>query len=111
MTPRFGAAIAAGVLAVGILVGAAGTIVVRDATSPGLADHMRGMTAAADSMGHMAGMLSTMGGGHRAEMSSMMSMMGAGSSMMPDASMDPWASTSPEDHLQHHASPSPAATR
>jgi hypothetical protein len=48
-----------------------------------------------------------------AEMSSsMMSMMGGdGSSMMPKASMAPNASTSPEDHLEHHASPSPAATR
>jgi hypothetical protein len=109
MTTRIGAAIAAGSLAVGILVGAAGTIVARDATTTDLADHMRGLTASAGSMGHMAGMMSMMDGSHMAGMMSMMD--GAGSSMMPNASMAPDASTSPEDHVEHHASPSPAATR
>ena len=44
MTTRIGAAFAAGFLAIGILIGAAGTIVLRDATTTDLADHMRDMT-------------------------------------------------------------------
>ena len=96
MTTRIGAAIAAGSLAVGILVGAAGTIVVRDATTTDLADHMRDMSASAGSMGSMAEMMSMMGGG---DMAGMMSMMG------PNASM------TPGDHGSHHATPSPEATR
>ena len=90
MTTRIGAAVAAGFLAVGILVGAAGTIVVRDATTTDFADHMRGMSASAGSMGSMAGM---------------MSMMGSGSPMSPDAWM------TPGEHESHHAIPSPDATR
>ncbi len=102
MTTRVGAAVAAGFLAVGILVGAAGTIVVRDATTTDLADHMRDMSASAGSMGSMAGMMSMMGAG---DMARMMSMMGAGLPMSPDASM------TPGDHESHHATPSPDATR
>ena len=90
MTTRIGAAIAAGFLAVGILVGAAGTIVVRDATTTDFADHMRDMSASAGSMGSMAGM---------------MSMMGSGSPMGSDAWM------TPGEHESHHAIPSPEATR
>ncbi len=102
MTTRIGAAVAACFLALGILVGAAGTIVVRDATSTDIADHMRDMTASAGSMGSMAGMMSMMGGG---DMAGMMSMMGSGSPMSPDASM------TPGEHGSHHAMPSPAVTR
>jgi hypothetical protein len=98
MTTRIGAAIAAGFLALGILVGAAGTIVVRDATSTDMGDHMRDMSASAGSMGNMAGMMSMMGG-------DMSGMMGGGSPMGPDASM------SPGEHESHHATPSPEATR
>jgi len=92
MTTRIGAAIAAGFLAVGVLLGAAGTVVVRDGTTTDMTDHMRSMsgTMSAGSMGNMAGMMSMMGGA---------SMMG------PNASM------SPGDHESHHASRSPAATR
>ena len=109
MTTRISAAIAAGFLAFGILVGAAGTIIARDATTTDLAEQMGGMTASASSMGSTGGMMSMMDGG---DMARMMSMMGAGgSSMMPKASTAPDASTSPQDHLEHHASPSPAATR
>jgi hypothetical protein len=121
MTTKSVAPIAAGFLALGILVGAAGTIVVRDATTTDFADQMRGMTASAGSMGSMGGMTSMMAGGDMAGMMSMMgdghlaempSMMGdAGSPMMPDASTAPDVSTSPEDHREHHTSPSPAATR
>jgi hypothetical protein len=98
MTPRIGAAVAAGFLAVGILVGAAGTIVVRDATTTDLADHMRDMTASAGSMGSMAVMMSMMGAGDMA------GMMG-GSGMGPI----PWMT--PGDHWSHHATPSPETTR
>jgi hypothetical protein len=97
MTTRIGAAIAAGFLAIGILVGAAGTIVVRDATTTDLADHMRAMSASAGFMGSMAGMMSMMGG----DMSGMM----GGSPMGPNASL------TPGDHESHHAGPSPEAAR
>lgn len=40
MTTRITAAMAAGMLTIGILVGAAGTIVVRDAAGPDPAGHM-----------------------------------------------------------------------
>ena len=92
MTTRIGAAVAAGFLAIGILVGAAGTIVVRDATTPEFDAHMGGM----------AGMMSMMGAG---DVAGMMSMMGAGFPMPPDGSMEPG------EHESHHAMPSPAATR
>lgn len=88
MTTTTRAAAAAGLLAIGILVGAAGTIVARDATST---DHMR----------DLSGMMSMMGAG---DMSGMMSMMG-GSAMGPKASM------TRGDHESHHATPSPEATR
>jgi hypothetical protein len=79
MTTRLAAAVAAGTLAVGILVGAAGTVLVHDATRP---------TMGMGDMAQMHQMMSGMGG-------SMMdgSMMGA-----PDASMDP------AEHESHHRS-------
>jgi hypothetical protein len=83
MTTRIGAAIAAGFLAIGILVGAAGTIVFRDATGFGPAS---GRSAMPDVAG-------------------MMSMMGTGWWMGPDASM------SPSQHASHHTAPSPETTR
>ena len=86
MTRKMTGLIAAGSLAIGIAVGAAGTTVARDDAAPDMADHMRGMA-------------------------SMMSMMGAGSPMTPNASMAPDASMSPQDHGSHHASPSPAGSR
>jgi hypothetical protein len=110
MTTRISAAIAAGFLAIGILVGTAGTIVVRDATTTDLVDHMRGMTASAGSMGGMAGMMSKMGGGDMAEMMSMMSADGM-AGMMGGSPMGPNASIAPGDHESHHATPSPEATR
>ena len=74
MTTKLAAAFAAGALAVGILVGAAGTVVVHDAARPALA------------MGDMA------------QMHEMMS--GMDGSMM-DGSM-PSASMDPADHAAHH---------
>ena len=98
MTTRIGAAIAVGFLVLGILVGAAGTIVVRDVTTTDLADHMRYMSASAGAMGNMAGMMSMMGA------DAMAGMMG-GSLMGPNASM------TPGDHGSHHATPSAEPTR
>lgn len=98
MTPRLVGGIAVGMLAVGILTGAAGAIVVRDATSPDadiaavMASHMGG-----------AGMGSMMSG-------SMMSgsMMGPGSSFGPEMMGGPAASTMPGSlHDQHHPAASP----
>lgn len=100
MTPRIGAAIAAGVLAAGTLVGAAGTIVVRDATTPDLAGHMHDLSA----------MRSMMGSGGVAGMMGSGGMMG-GSPMGPGASMAPDASMTPGEHDPHHASASPEAMR
>jgi hypothetical protein len=95
MTTRIGAAIAAGFLAIGILVGAAGTIVIGDAADPDHMSDMAGMMANGD----RAGMMSMMGDGH------MDAMMGAGSPMSPGASM------SPDEHGSHHVTASPEATR
>ena len=92
MTPRLVGGIAVGMLSVGILTGAAGAIVVRDATSPN-ADPATVMAS------HMAG----------AGMGSMMSgsMMAPGSSFGPEMMNGPAASSMPGDlHDQHH----PAAT-
>jgi hypothetical protein len=125
MTRKMTGLIAAGSLAIGIVLGGAGGIVARDNATPDMADHMQGMTSmmsmmgagSRDGMGSMMGaesvdgMSSMMGADHMADMASMMSMMGAGSPMTPNASMAPDASMSPEDHRSHHASPSPAATR
>jgi hypothetical protein len=77
-TTRIAATIAAGFLAVGILVGAAGTLILRDAGAPVIADHTGGMS----------GMMAMMGGG---------SMMGTGSMMGPDSSL------LAEEHRAHHA--------
>ena len=77
MTTKTTGVIAAGFLAIGMVVGAAGTIVARDDAAPHMAGDMRGM-------------------------SSMMSMMGGHTPMRPDASMWPddhgshHASPSPE---------------
>lgn len=95
MTTKSTGVIAAGFLAIGIVVGTAGTIVARDDAAPDMAGHRRG---------------SLMGGGSMDGIS-MMSMMGGGSPMRPSTSMGPDASMSPEDHESHHMSPSPAATR
>jgi len=96
--------IAAGFLAMGILVGAAGTFVVRDATTGDLVGNM-----AADMGGHMTADMGSM-----MSMMSMMSgsMMGQNGSIGPGM-MAPGSSTppmDPSDHDSHHALPSPQAT-
>ena len=97
MTRKMTGLIAAGSLAIGIAVGAAGTTVARDDAAPDMADHMRGMASMMSMMGAGAtdGMGSMMGADHMADM----------------ASMEPGASMSPDDHASHHASPSPEPTR
>jgi hypothetical protein len=74
MTKRLAGVVAAGVLAVGILVGAAGTVLVHDATGP--------MMDAGD-MGDMG------------DMHQMMELMG-------DSEM-PMEATDPAEHERHHA--------
>jgi hypothetical protein len=125
MTRKTTGVIAAGSLAIGIVLGGAGAIVTRDNATPDMANHMQGMTSmmsmmgagSTDGMGSMMGagstdgMASMMGAGSMGDMASMMTMMGGDSPMTPDASMGPDASMSPDDHKSHHASPSPAATR
>lgn len=112
MTRKITGSIAAGSLAIGIVLGGAGAIVARDNATPDRADHMQGMTSTMSMMGgQTADMGSMMGADHMADMGSMMSMMGGDSPMRPTASMGPRASMSPDEHESHHASPSPAATR
>jgi hypothetical protein len=113
MTRKMTGLIAAGSLAIGIVLGGAGAIVARDDATPDMANHMQGMTSMMSMMGAGSrdGMGSMMGADHMADVASMMSMMGAGSPMTPDASMGPDASMSPDEHKSHHVSPSPEATR
>jgi len=62
MTKRLGTAVAAATLTIGLLVGAAGAVLIGNATRPNWNDHMGAMTQIHDSM---AGMMSNgmMGGG------------------------------------------------
>jgi hypothetical protein len=76
MTTKLTGALAAGALAVGILVGAAGTVLVHDATRP------------------------SMGMGDMSQMQQMMDMMGGG--MMGDAAEMPMRGVDPADHQRHH---------
>jgi hypothetical protein len=87
MTRRLVGGVAAATFAIGILTGAAGTVVIRDITTPNLA----------------AVMADHMGGAFTASMMSG-SMMGAGSGMMsgPAASFMPGSL-----HDQHHLDASP----
>ncbi|HEX6140985.1 MAG TPA: hypothetical protein VF013_11080 [Candidatus Limnocylindria bacterium] len=75
MTTKLAAALAAAALAVGILVGAAGTVLVHDATRP------------------------TMG---MAGMAGMHQMMNGGTGPMMDGPMGPGASMDPSLHRSHH---------
>ena len=95
MTPRRVGGIAVAMLAVGVLTGAAGSIVVREATAPAadlaaiMTDHMND-----------AGMASMMSG----------AMMGPVSSMGPGMMTGPAASSMPGGlHDQHHPAATPSA--
>lgn len=92
---RLAGGIAAGALAVGILVGAAGTVVVREATAPSW--------SAADVTAHMAAMPWGTGGA---------GMMG-GAAMMNGAGMmgSDWAAMHDRLHDLHHPTTTPEPTR
>ena len=94
ITTRIAAAFAAGALAVGILAGSAGTIVLRDATAPQTVD----WTAQMSQMGSMMA-----GGG------GMMS--GSGGMMNGRNGTGPAASAMPDWMQQHHVTASPVPAR
>jgi hypothetical protein len=97
MTPRLVGGIAAATLVLGILIGAAGTIVARDAITP-QSDFAAIM---ADHMGDQ-GMASMMSG----------SMMGPGSSFGPGMMSGPAASAMPgNQHDLHHPAASPDGSK
>lgn len=88
MTTRLAGAMAAGALAIGILVGAAGTVVVNDVAQPTPPMGQMGAMGAMGAMGDMA------------RMQAMMSTMGGGA-------MGPGGSMSAGDHARHHAGSAP----
>src|SRR6266508_3560223 len=97
ITTRIAAAFAAGGLAVGILAGSAGTIVIRDATTSNAIDlpvHM-------SQMGSMMSMMASSGG--------MMS--GSGGMMSGQAGTTPTASGMPDPMQQHQATTAPVPSR
>ncbi len=90
ITTRIAAAFAAGGLAVGILAGSAGTIVIRDATT----------SNAIDLPAHMS------------QMGSMMSIMASSGGMMSgQPGTTATASGMPDPMQQHHATTSPVPSR
>jgi hypothetical protein len=92
ITSRIAAALAAGALAIGILAGSAGTIVLRDATSPSALD----LTARMGSM--MGGSGGMMGG----------SGFGSGGMMGGSGGTGPGTSAMPDYMQQHHVAASTA---
>jgi hypothetical protein len=97
MTTRMTAAFVAGALAVGIVAGSAGTIVLRDATTPQPGD----WTAQMSQVGSMMSMMSSSGG----------MMTGSGGMMSGQSGMGPAASGMPDSMQQHHITGSPVPTR
>ena len=97
ITTRIAAAFAVGGLAVGILAGSAGTIVIRDATTSNAID----LPAHMSQMGSMMSMMASSGG--------MMS--GSGGMMSGQAGTNPTASGMPDPMQQHHATTSPVPSR
>jgi hypothetical protein len=105
MTPRLVGGIAVAMLAVGVLTGAAGTIVVREST-----------TTPADLAAIMTDHMDDSGMGSMMSGAMMGSMMGSGSAMGPGSSFGhgmmpgPAASSMPGGlHDQHHPAASPSA--
>lgn len=121
MTPRLAGGIAAATFAIGILTGAAGTIVARDASTPQTnfaavtADHMGGQgTGSMMGTGIGSMMLGSMMGADSSvpDMDGMMSgsiMVPSGPGMMsPGSSLSPGASSLPDSgHDSHHPAASP----
>jgi hypothetical protein len=119
MTPRLVGGIAAGAFAVGILTGAAGTIVARDASTPQtnfaavMADHMGGQGTGSmmgTGIGSMMGPDSSVPGTNGMMSGSMMVPSGPGM-MSPGSSITPDASSLPDGgHDSHHPVASPEGT-
>jgi len=118
ISTRLAGALAAGALALGILVGSAGTIAIRDVARPDAVD-------ANAHMGQMATMMSMMGGGPGmvgggpGMMGGGPGMIGGGPGMMSSGSgmmtgqdwMGPAASAMPDWMQEHHQAASPAPSR
>ena len=96
-TTRIAAAFAAGGLAVGIVAGSAGTILLREATSPNAGDS----TAHMSQMGSMMSMMNGSGG----------MMNGSGGMMNGQDGTGPAASAMPDWMQRHHIASSPQPTR
>lgn len=103
ITTRIAAAFAATALAVGILAGSAGTIVLRDATAPQTVD----WTAQMSQVGSMMSMMA--GGGMMSGSGGMMS--GTGGMINGQNGVGPAASPIPDSMQQHHLTSSPVPTR
>ena len=104
ITTRIAAAFAAAGLAVGILAGSAGTIVIRDATTPNAIDlpaHMSQLGSMMSMMASSGGMMASSGG--------MMS--GSGGMMSGQTGTTPTASGLPDPMQQHHVTTSPVPSR
>ncbi len=104
ITTRIAAAIGAGALAVGILTGSAGTIVLRDAT----ASQSNDVTSFMSQMGSMMGGSGGMMNGAGSMMNGSGGMMGGQSGTSPTT---PSASAMPDWMQQHHLTSSPLPTR
>lgn len=92
ITTRLSAAVAAGAIVIGILVGSAGTIVLRDTTTPTTADWSTHMSQ----MGSMMSMMAGQGGMMNGQATSGPGMMGPTASAMPAGTDDHHPTTSPE---------------
>lgn len=104
ITTRIAAAFAAGGLAVGILAGSAGTIVLREATNPDAGESSAPMSQMGSMMSMMAGsggMMNGFGGMMQSQDGMMNGQDGTG----------PAASAMPDWMQQHHFTSSPLPTR
>ena len=116
MTTKLTGALVAGALAVGILVGAAGTVLVHDArpsmnmmgdSSQMMGDSSQMMGDSSQMMGDSSQMMNMMGDSSQmmnmmGNSSQMMDMMGDSSQMMSDSSQMPMRGTDPAEHERHH---------
>ena len=115
ITTRIAAAIAAGALAVGTLVGSAGTILLQDASAPRSADLAAHISQMGSLMNKAAGMMNGAGGMMNGVGGGMMNgangtMNGSGGMMNGTGGTGPAASVMP-DWIEHHPATSPDPTR
>jgi hypothetical protein len=104
ITTRIAAAFAAGALAVGMLAGSAGTIVLRDATASQTVDWTAQMTQAGSMMSMMGGSGGMMGGSG--------GMMGGSGGMMGGSGGTGPAAPAMQNWMQqHHVTGAPVPTR